>query len=95
MNEPPFDVNITDEYGQMTFNNGMPIVDENTPKGTIIGKVVAKDYDANDTLTFFLDDDSGGHFALGTTTCHSETDVPVRARCGLLSRCIISYDFRA
>ena len=50
----------------------MPRVDENTSKGTIIGKVVAKDYDANDTLMFFLDDDSGGHFALETTTCQSE-----------------------
>ncbi|XP_065840080.1 protocadherin Fat 4-like isoform X2 [Oscarella lobularis] len=75
VNEPPFDVNVTDEYGLMNFSRGMPRVDENTSKGTIIGKVVAKDYDANDTLMFFLDDDSGGHFALETTTCQSEAGV--------------------
>ena len=80
MNEPPFDVNVTDEYGLMNFSRGMPRVDENTSKGTIIGKVVAKDYDANDTLMFFLDDDSGGHFALETTTCQSEAGVAVRLR---------------
>ena len=95
MNEPPFDVNITSEYGQMNISRAMPRVDENTPKGTVIGKVVAKDYDANDMLAFFLDDDSGGHFALGTTTCQSETGMPVRLRYDALARCIISDDFRA
>ena len=52
MNEPPFDVNITDEYGQLNFSRGMPKVDENTSKGTIIGKVVAMDYDTNDMRRF-------------------------------------------
>ena len=41
---------------------------ENSFDDTVIGTVVADDYDANESLSFFIDDSAGGLFRLGATT---------------------------
>ena len=41
---------------------------ENSLDGTVFGTVVADDYDANESLSFFIDDSAGGLFRLGANT---------------------------
>lgn len=68
VNEAPINISFIDSAGQLQFSSGLPRVEENSPTGTIVGTIEALDYDANETLTFRLDDDSKGMFALGSSS---------------------------
>jgi hypothetical protein len=71
VNEPPINISIADNGGQLSFATDIPRVEENSPIGTIVGTVEALDYDANETLILRLDDDSNGMFALAPSKCKS------------------------
>ena len=78
MNEAPIRINVTDENGQLKFANDHPRVEELSPVGAVVGKIVAMDHDENETLTFRLDDTADGKFSLGASaTCKTITDKPV------------------
>ena len=77
VNEAPVKINITDDNGQLSFSQDLPSVDENSPSGTVIGRVIGFDYDYNDLLSFRLDDDAGGRFALGSVTCITNQPVEI------------------
>ena len=78
MNETPLSISVTDENGQLSFNQDKPRVNENSPIGTNVGRVVSFDPDNGEGLTLRLDDDSGKRFSLGTMTCQRVTSKPVR-----------------
>ena len=80
VDEAPFRVNITDDSGQLSFDDDEPRVKENSPRGTVVGKIVSYDYDANDAMTIQLDDDAAGRFSLGLVTCKNSTDILVRIK---------------
>ena len=75
INEAPIAVNFT---GAQT-----PEVFENTTTGSIIGTLVAVDSDANQALTFTLDDDSAGEFSLNPSSsqCQSTVNDGNKTRC--------------
>ncbi|XP_065839036.1 protocadherin alpha-C2-like [Oscarella lobularis] len=78
VNEAPIRINVTDENGQLKFANDHPLVEELSPVGAVVGKIVAMDHDENETLTFRLDDTANGKFSLGASaTCKTITDKPV------------------
>lgn len=60
LNEAPVNVSLT-------FVNNNPRVRENSVKNVAVGTLVAYDQDANEQLTFKLDDSAGKRFALSTT----------------------------
>ena len=61
-------------------NNDSPInismnattIEENRPIRTVVGRVVAVDEDANETLTFQLDDDADGRFSLDENSANGQ-----------------------
>lgn len=67
LNEAPVNVTLTSTGGQLTFVNNNPRVRENSVKNVAVGTLVAYDQDANEQLTFKLDDSAGKRFALSTT----------------------------
>ena len=77
VNEPPIKIAITDETGQLSFLDDQPRVQENSSKGTVVGTTIAYDRDEKESLSFRLDGDANGRFALGPVTCKAVTDVPV------------------
>ena len=77
VNEPPIKIAITDETGQLSFLDDRPRVQENSSKGTVVGTAIAYDSDEKELLSFRLDGDANGRFALGPVTCKAVTDVPV------------------
>lgn len=54
-------------------------VKENEPAGTVVGRVTARTFDANDSLVFHFDDDANGTFALvGENAVNSRNLVATR-----------------
>ena len=80
VNEAPISMNFTDDNGQLKFGKGYPRVEELSPVGTVVGTIVALDYDEKETLVFRLDDDANGRFALAKAkpTCQIVTNQPVK-----------------
>ena len=95
VNEAPVHINITSQGGQLSFPDGHAQVRENSRFGTVIGMLEALDHDANQTLTFKLDDDAGGKFTLGSTaSCQTITNIPgVNAKCTIGLRVNGDLDF--
>lgn len=65
INEAPIAVNFT--------HTQVPEVFENTTTGIVIGTLVAVDSDANQNLTFTLDDDSQGEFSLNPSSSQCQS----------------------
>ena len=86
VNEAPINISIVEESGYLRYPDNSPRVEENAPVGTAFGTIKVFDYDANETLSFQLDDDSNGMFALGNSgqaTCKAIFDKPVSLTCVL------------
>ena len=83
VNEAPISINITSQGGQLSFPDGHAQIRENSASGTKIGTLEAFDYDAEQNLTFNLDDDAGGKFKLASrANCQSITNIPgVNTKC--------------
>ena len=83
VNEAPISINITCQGGQLSFPDGNAQIRENSASGTKIGTLEAFDYDAGQTLTFYLDDDAGGKFKLASrANCQSITNITgVNTKC--------------
>ena len=77
VNEPPMQVNVTDDNGQLKFSDNDPRVEERSPVGTTVGTLKAFDLDKNEKLAFRLDDSSGGMFSLGPVSCKAVANVRV------------------
>ena len=75
INEAPITINFTDAQS--------PDVFENTTVGSIVGTLLGLDYDADQNLTFTLDDDSQGEFSLENTSslCQSVAKGRIKTRC--------------
>ncbi|XP_065192577.1 cadherin-23-like [Sycon ciliatum] len=70
VNEAPINSIFTSTNGQLTFADDHARINENSKIGTIIGTIVARDHDANQQLTFSLDDNADNLFAVApTSTC--------------------------
>ena len=67
VNEALVNISIVAKSGYLPYPDNSPRVQENEPVGTVFGTVEVFDYDANETLSFRLDDDSNGMFALGNS----------------------------
>ena len=93
VNEPPININITDETGQLSFPKNRPSVKENSAKGTVVGTAIAYDRDEKESLSFRLDGNANGRFALGPVTCKAITNVPV-SRKDFLSVCLPFFSSR-
>lgn len=95
VNEAPVNINITSQGGQLYFPDGHPQVRENSPLGTVIGMLEALDHDANQTLSFKLDDDAGGKFTLGSSAnCQTITNISgVNTKCTIGLRVNGDLDF--
>jgi hypothetical protein len=53
VNEPPFSLSVEPISGQTnSFQTNKPIIDENMPVDTMIGRVTVLDHDATDSVTF-------------------------------------------
>lgn len=77
VNEPPVNITLTSDGGQQEFANNFPVINENSPNGTPVGKLVSLDHDAVQTLVFSLDDDADGKFRIDlNVTCHNKTNIP-------------------
>ena len=86
VNEALVNISIVSKSGYLPYPDNSPRVQENEPVGTVFGTVEVFDYDANETLSFRLDDDSNGMFALsnsGQTACTTIFDKPVGCTCVL------------
>jgi hypothetical protein len=68
VNEAPVRIQITSTGAQMSFPVNNARVKENSPLNTVIGTLIALDYDSNQNLTFRLDDDANGKFVLDSTS---------------------------
>ena len=53
---------------QTSFATNSPTIKENAVKNTVVGTIVASDPDLNAKLTFSLDDNAGGRFALDSAS---------------------------
>ncbi|XP_065191306.1 protein dachsous-like isoform X1 [Sycon ciliatum] len=62
--EAPVSIQFTSTGAQTSFGTNSPTIKENAVKNTVVGTIVASDPDLNAKLTFSLDDNAGGRFAL-------------------------------
>ena len=76
VNEAPIITKITNENGQLKFQENKPEVEENSQKGTVIGTIVSYESEAIDKIVFSLDDNADGVFTLGrSVTCRNVSNV--------------------
>ena len=63
----------------LTYAVDTPTIKESSLLNTVLGTVYAKDADANAKLTYTLDNNAGGRFAIDTKTTHCSvlTGTPV------------------
>lgn len=61
-------VTVTDANEAPVLSVPSMSVSEGLPTGTVVGAVTATDVDAGDVLTYSLDNDAGGRFAIDSTT---------------------------
>lgn len=78
VNEAPVKIQITSTGAQVSFPTNNARVKENSPQGTVIGTLEALDHDYNQQLSFRLDDDANGTFAVDSSspTCSTVTNLP-------------------
>ena len=98
VNEAPVYIAITSRGGQLPFSQDDPCVKENSPKGTtIVGTLEALDQDAVQKLTFELDNDAGGRFALGSSpVCQPVTNSPgIKTKCTAVLQVSGALDYEA
>ena len=78
VNEPPVSIMLS-----------TAVVQENSSRGTSVGTLIAVDKDAVQTLTFNMDDSTGGKFALDKNqTCTNSTSGGTWCQTRLLVSCI-------
>lgn len=96
VNEAPIEIKITDEGSSIGFNTSNPHVGENTKFGTTVGTLYSYDGDASASLTFSLDDDSNGTFALknGGANCQKSSLGKFKVACKqeLMVNKLIDYE---
>ena len=59
VHEAPLNTTLTSTDGQQSFDEDNPKVNENSANGTAVGTLMSLDQDAEQHLTFTLDDDAG------------------------------------
>ena len=75
VNESPTMIELVSTNGQLKFPKNAARVNENSPAGTIVGTLTAYDQDAVESLTFSLDNDADGAFAVESSTSCSNASV--------------------
>ena len=74
MNESPTAIELLANGGQLAFTKDAARINENSPIGTVVGTLVARDEDIVESLSFSLDDDAKGAFSVeSTAVCINNT----------------------
>lgn len=99
VNEAPIITKITNENGQLKFQESKPKVEENSQRGTVIGTIVSYESEAVDKIIFGLDDNAGGVFVLGgNITCRNISNVVgARSMCSvqLILNDLVNFETKA
>ena len=95
INEAPINISLTSEYGQRSFPDNIPKVNENSKRGTTVGTFHALDHDEVQSLNFSLNDDASGKFTVGARVfCHNNTYIPgVKTKCTTLLKVSGDLDY--